>query len=99
MVLPPQLSLNIYRNQTISCIINTTRGIMPKVAINDEHICLYDRDKTTWLFFFLQTLQLKLQNVVTHIQRNKICVLNKNVGIHLTLSYQTNSTSSQIRHS
>lgn len=50
-------------------------------------------------FLFLQTLQLKLQNVVTQIQRNKICVLNKNVGIHLTLSYQTNSTSSQIRHS
>lgn len=50
-------------------------------------------------FCFLQTLQLKLQNVVTQIQRNKICVLNKNVGIHLTLSYQTNSTSVQIRHS
>lgn len=31
-------------------------------------------------FFFIQTLQLKLQNVVTQIQRNKICVLNKNVG-------------------
>lgn len=71
---------------------------MPKVAINDEHMCLYDREKTTW-FFFLQTLQLKLQNVVTQIQRNKICVLNKNVGIHLTLSYQTNSTSEQICHS
>lgn len=63
-------------------------------------MCLYDREKTTWLFFvFIQTLQLKLQNVVTQIQRNKICVLNKNVGIHLTLSYQTNSTSSQIHHS
>lgn len=73
---------------------------MPKVAINDEHMCLYDREKTTWLFFlFLQTLQLKLQNVVTQIQRNKICVLNKNVGIHLRLSYQTNSTPVQIRHS
>lgn len=72
---------------------------MPKVAINDEHMCLYDREKTTWLFFFIQTLQLKLQNVVTQIQRNNICVLNKNVGIHLTLSYQTNSTSVQIRHS
>lgn len=68
---------------------------MPKVAINDEHMCLYDKEKTTWLFFFIQTLQLKLQNVVTQIQRNKICVLNKNVGIHLTLSYQTNSTSVQ----
>lgn len=54
---------------------------MPKVAINDEHMCLYVREKTTWLYFFIQTLQLKLQNVVTQIQRNKICVLNKNVGI------------------
>lgn len=71
---------------------------MPKVAINDEHMCLYDREKTTWLFFVF-TNTAKLQNVVTQIQRNKICVLNKNVGIHLTLSYQTNSTSVQIRHS
>lgn len=60
MVLPPQLSLNIYRNQTISCIINTTRGIMPKVAINDEHMCLYDREKTTWLFFVFTNTATKI---------------------------------------
>lgn len=28
---------------------------MPKVAINDEHMCLYDREKTTWLFFCFYT--------------------------------------------
>lgn len=60
MVLPPQLSLNIYRNQTISCIINTTRGIMPMVAINDEHMCLYDREKTTWLFFVFTNTATKI---------------------------------------
>lgn len=95
MVLPPQLSLNIYRNQTISCIINTTRGIMPKVAINDEHICLYNRDKTTWLFFVFTNTATK----ITKCGHTDTKVLNKNVGIHLTLSYQTNSTSVQIRHS
>lgn len=51
-------------------LLNTTRGIMPKVAINDEHMCLnYGEKKKTWLF--LQTLQLKLPNVVTQILRNK----------------------------
>lgn len=64
------------------------------------NICVFMMGrKPHGFFFFIQTLQLKLQNVVTQIQRNKICVLNKNVGIHLTLSYQTNSTSVQIRHS
>lgn len=33
-------------------LLNTTRGIMPKVAINDEHVSqLWGEKKKTWLFF------------------------------------------------
>lgn len=43
---------------------------MPKVAIN-EHMCLNYGEKKKKHDFFLQTLQLKLPNVVTQILRNK----------------------------
>lgn len=33
---------------------------MPKVAINDEHMCLYDREKTTWLFFVFTNTATKI---------------------------------------
>lgn len=50
-------------------------------------------------FFFYTNTATKITKCGHTDTKNKICVLNKNVGIHLTLSYQTNSTSVQIRHS
>lgn len=46
-------------------------------------------------FFFYTNTATK----ITKCGHTDTKVLNKNVGIHLTLSYQTNSTSVQIRHS
>lgn len=46
---------------------------MPKVAINDEHMCLYDREKTTWLFFFTNTATKITKCGHTYTKKQNLC--------------------------
>lgn len=85
----PWLSLKIYSNN----IMHTTRGIMPKVAITDEHMCLIWGEKKTWLFTNTATKITKCGH--TDAKKQNFFVWNQNEWIHFIIIYMGNSISVQ----